>query len=114
MMTRKIFLNILLISILITLVVSIVLTIIFSFGWNAEDMKPEDWAKLDNMSYREAMNYMKAHSIKLSGFDILKRTLSSPQMIFSHLKVCFGFFIIIFITALITALRVLKLKGKRE
>lgn len=113
-MTRKIFLNILLISIFVTLGVSILSTIIFSFGMSFEDMKPEDWAKLDNMTYREAMNYRKAHSTKLSGFDILKRTFSSPQMIFSYLKRLFWFFIPIFVTALITAFRVLKLKAKRE
>lgn len=114
MMTRKIFLNILLISILVTLGVSILSTLIFSFGKSFEDMKSEDWAKLDEMSYREAMDYMSAHSTRLSGFDILKRTFFSQQEFFSYLKLLFRFFIVIFITALITAFRVLKLKGKRE
>lgn len=114
MMTRKIFLSILLISILVTLVVSILSTIIFSFGGSYKDMTHEDWAKLDSMNYREARNYLKAHSIELSGFDILKGYFSSPQKFSIFIKHLFWTFIVIFITAFITAFRVLKLKEKGE
>jgi hypothetical protein len=74
-------------------------------------MTPEDWKMMDNMNYRDAINYMKAHSKEMNSFDVLKDYFSSFFMFFYYLKMSLRFFIPIIITAFVVAFRVIKIEG---
>lgn len=115
-MTRKIFLNILLISIAISFLASISETIIFSYGsyrssfeGMTSDEWNDEWKKIEDMHYREAISYLKAHSKKMSPLEVLMRDFSSFFMFFRYLEMSLRFFVPIFLTALFTTYRVLKL-----
>jgi hypothetical protein len=110
-MTKKLFLNILLIGVVFSFLTSIAETLIFSYGSKPKvPMTQDDLQKIDNMKFREAIEYMEAHSTKLTGFDLLKNDFSSFFMVFQFVKMSLRFFIPILITAFVVAFRVMKLE----
>ncbi len=113
-MSRKILLNVLVVSILITFGViseQSISIIRSSYGSNYEQMSKADWAKIEDMSYKDAMEYMKTHSRKMDGLEIFKNYFSSFYM-FSHFILNFMEpFIVIFVTSLVTALRIIRING---
>jgi len=107
-MTPKLFLSILLLSAVIaTATLFVSTTIYFSLG-KSVDIKIEDAAKLDAMSYKEAMDYRAKHTIQVDFLETLRRRIVSTRGIYSFL----GLFVPIFLTSLLSANEAVKL-GRR-
>jgi hypothetical protein len=109
--TKRLFWNILLISVILSLLATISETLIFSYGTGHEGMTQDDWQMMEKMNYIDAINYIKSHSRPMNSFDVLKNDFSSFILFFHFLKMSLRFFIPILITAFIVAFRVIKLKG---
>jgi hypothetical protein len=103
-MTPILFLKVLLLSVVVAAAALFVSTIISFTHGKSVDVKIEDAAKLDTMSYQEAMDYRGRHTIKLDFISTLKKDLVSPEGLFSFL----GLFVPIFLTAIISANEALK------
>jgi len=110
----KIIINALLISILITIIYFSVNAIIFSTERVYEGMSPDDWKNLEDMSYKEAQKYIREHTRERNGFEILINRFTSIQILLFTLKNMFRTFMLIFITALIVAFRIIKLKDTEQ
>ena len=109
-MTKKIFINVLLIAIFITLIGYFSYMILFVDSWSFSESDTEDWEKIYNMKYKEAMKYIGKHTKTISGFEVLKTQFSTWQSIWFSFKSMIWIFVVNILCAFIVAFRIIKLK----
>jgi len=100
-MNRKIIIRSIIIAFLLASVLTVVGDFLFTRS-SSYSMKTEEWDKMYNMNYKEAMEYMEKHKIEVPAAGILQ-TYSDPFYLKIKLKLFSLHFIGIFLGCILLA-----------